>query len=243
MKKALMILSLGFVTFTAAYAQKKTTPVKKLPMPAKSAPVKMSSIDSFSYAVGLQSAKYYKSQGVSEINSAMLKKAAEDVFQNKTLVMTEEQCNSTIQHKLQSFMANKNKAEKDRGTAFLAANKKKQGIIELPNGMQYEILKAGNGEKPSAQDTVKAHYAGTLIDGTEFDNSYKRGEPLQIPVGGVIQGWVQALQMMPVGSKWKLYIPSDLAYGDRGAGNGAIPGGATLIFEIELLELLKAKKQ
>src|SRR5215210_957517 len=120
----------------------------------------------------------------------------------------------------------------------LEKNKKRPGVIELPDGLQYEILKAGTGEKPKATDTVKAHYAGTLVDGKEFDNSYKRGEPLTIPVGGVIQGWVEALQLMPVGSKWKLFIPSDLGYGDRGAG-GAIPGGATLIFEIELLDIVK----
>ena len=134
-------------------------------------------------------------------------------------------------------MSGKAGAEKEAGKKFLAENKKRPGVIELPNGLQYEILKAGTGEKPKATDTVKAHYAGSLINGQEFDNSYKRGEPLEIPVSGVIQGWVQALQMMPVGSKWKLYIPSDLGYGDRGAG-GAIPGGAALIFEIELLEIV-----
>lgn len=241
MKNALMIMGFGILTFSVS-AQKKTVPVKKATNVTKEAPAKMSSIDSFSYAMGMQSAKYYKSQGIVAINSAMVKKAADDVFQNKSVALSDEQCNSTIQHKLQSFMANKFKAEKDKGEAFLTQNKKRPGVVELPTGLQYEILTAGQGEKPTAQDTVKAHYAGTLINGTEFDNSYKRGEPIQIPVGGVIQGWIQALQMMPVGSKWKLYIPSDLAYGDGGAGNGAIPGGATLIFEIELLELIKAKK-
>lgn len=107
--------------------------------------------------------------------------------------------------------------------------------------MQYEIIKQGAGEKPKATDTVKAHYAGSLINGLEFDNSYKRGQPLVIPVSGVIQGWVQALQLMPVGSKWKLFIPSDLGYGDRGAG-ASIPGGATLIFDIELLEIVNKPK-
>jgi FKBP-type peptidyl-prolyl cis-trans isomerase FklB len=107
--------------------------------------------------------------------------------------------------------------------------------------LQYEIIKQGTGEKPKATDTVKAHYSGALIDGQEFDNSYKRGQPLVIPVGGVIQGWVEALQLMPVGSKWKLFIPSELGYGDRGAG-GAIPGGAALIFEIELLEIVNRPK-
>ena len=100
------------------------------------------------------------------------------------------------------------------------------------------MIKAGTGLKPKITDTVKAHYAGTTMDGKEFDNSYKRGEPLEIPVGGVIQGWVEALQLMPVGSKWKLYIPSDLGYGDRGAGD-AIPGGAALIFDIELIDIVK----
>jgi FKBP-type peptidyl-prolyl cis-trans isomerase FklB len=103
--------------------------------------------------------------------------------------------------------------------------------------MQYEIITKGSGPMPTATDTVKANYIGTLIDGKEFDNSYKRGEPLTIPVSGVIRGWTEALQLMPVGSKWKLYIPSDLAYGDRGAG-GVIPGGATLIFTIELLSIV-----
>ena len=109
--------------------------------------------------------------------------------------------------------------------------------MTLPDGLQYEIIKKGTGPVPTARDTVKANYIGTLLDGKEFDNSYKRGEPLTIPVTGVIKGWTEALQLMPVGSMWKLYIPSDLAYGDRGAG-GVIPGGATLIFTIELLDIV-----
>jgi FKBP-type peptidyl-prolyl cis-trans isomerase len=147
----------------------------------------------------------------------------------------------TIQTKLMQYMNSKSSAVKEEGKKFLAENKKRPGVIELPNGLQYEIIRQGTGEKPKATDTVKAHYAGSLINGTEFDNSYKRGQPLVIPVSGVIQGWVQALQMMPVGSKWKLFIPSDLGYGDRGAG-GAIPGGAALIFEIELLEIVNRPK-
>lgn len=239
MKKVLMIVCMGMMA-SPLFAQKPTP--KKPAAPQKAAAVKMTASDSLSYAIGLQSALYYKSQGVTGLNGEMVKKAITDVMNDKTTALTEEQMNSTIQAKLQAFMANKVKAEKDKGKAFLTNNKKKAGVIELPNGLQYEIIKAGTGEKPTAQDTVRAHYIGTLIDGKEFDNSHTRGEPLQIPVGGVIQGWVQALQMMPVGSTWKLYIPSDLAYGDRGAGNGAIPGGSTLIFEIELLELLKAAK-
>jgi FKBP-type peptidyl-prolyl cis-trans isomerase FklB len=236
MKKVLMILCLTSVTCTM-YAQ-KTTPKKTT---VKATP-KMSAADSLSYAIGLQSAMYYKSQGVPALNAEMVKKAVNDVFSNKTPALTEEQMSNTIQAKLQAYMARKKQAEKDKGKAFLANNKKRPGVVELPNGLQYEIIKAGTGEKPSAEDTVKAHYAGSLLDGTEFDNSFKRGEPLTIPVNRVIQGWVQALQMMPVGSRWKLYIPSDLGYGDQGAGNGQIPPGATLIFDVELLELIKAKK-
>jgi FKBP-type peptidyl-prolyl cis-trans isomerase FklB len=119
----------------------------------------------------------------------------------------------------------------------LEENKKRPGVITLPDGLQYEIIIKGTGPIPKATDTVQANYMGTLINGEEFDNSYKRGEPLTIPVSGVIRGWTEALEMMPVGSKWKLFIPSDLGYGDRGAG-GAIPGGSALIFEIELLKIV-----
>ncbi len=142
----------------------------------------------------------------------------------------------TIQKKMQEYMNSKSNIVKEEGKKFLTENKKKPGVVELPNGLQYQIIKQGTGAIPKATDTVKAHYAGSLINGIEFDNSYKRGAPIEIPVTGVIQGWVQALQLMPVGSKWKLFIPSDLGYGDRGAG-GAIPGGATLIFDIVLMEI------
>jgi len=127
-------------------------------------------------------------------------------------------------------------ANKKEGEAFLAANKAKEGVVTLPSGLQYKILTAGNGPKPSAADTVVCNYRGTLIDGTEFDSSYKRGQPLTFPLRGVIRGWTEALQLMPVGSKWQLFIPSDLAYGPRGAG-GIIGPSATLIFEVELISI------
>ena len=127
------------------------------------------------------------------------------------------------------------------GETFLAANKSKDGIVALPSGLQYKILTAGTGPKPTASDTVECNYRGTLLNGKEFDSSYKRGEPLKIPVGGVIKGWTEALELMPVGSKWQLFIPSDLAYGDAGAG-GDIPPGSTLIFEVDLLSIVEQKK-
>jgi FKBP-type peptidyl-prolyl cis-trans isomerase len=237
MKNILIIIGVVITTFAQAQT-KKSIPVKKTVSTTPTAPVFKNSIDSFSYAIGVEGASYYKSQGADKVNTEMVRKAFDDVFNNKPILLTSEICNMTVQKKLQEFMSSKSLVEKEKGKKFLEENKKRQGVIELPNGLQYEIIKAGTGEKPKATDTVKAHYIGTTIDGKEFDNSYKRGEPLQIPVSGVIQGWVQALQMMPVGSKWKLYIPSDLGYGDRGAG-GAIPGGATLIFDIELIEIVR----
>ncbi|MEY4703549.1 MAG: hypothetical protein RIR96_1446, partial [Bacteroidota bacterium] len=143
--------------------------------------------------------------------------------------------------KLQEFNQKKSAAQKEIGTAFLAENKKKPGVTTLPNGLQYEVMTAGdpNGQKPTAKDTVVVHYVGTLIDGKEFDNSVKRGEPATFPLGGVIRGWTEILQQMTVGAKWKVYIPSELGYGERGAG-GQIPPHSTLIFEINLLGIKPA---
>ena len=125
---------------------------------------------------------------------------------------------------------------KKAGDAFLAANKTKEGVVTLPSGLQYKILKEGTGPKPTPADSVVCNYRGTLIDGKEFDSSYKRGQPATFPVGQVIKGWTEALQLMPVGSKWQLFVPADLAYGDRGAGPDIGPG-STLIFEVELISI------
>jgi FKBP-type peptidyl-prolyl cis-trans isomerase len=125
---------------------------------------------------------------------------------------------------------------KKEGAEFLEANKTKEGVVTLPSGLQYKILTEGTGPKPAASDTVVCNYRGTLISGTEFDSSYKRGQPASFPVNGVIKGWTEALQLMPVGSKWQLFVPAELGYGDRGAG-GEIGPGATLIFEVELLSI------
>ena len=140
--------------------------------------------------------------------------------------------------KLQGNRNAKINEEKTSGAAFLADNKKKEGVIELTNGIQYQVLKEGSGEKPNVRDKIKAHYAGRLLNGKEFDSSYKRGTPFVAPILNLIEGWQIVLPMMPLNSKWRLWIPSDLAYGDAGAG-GSIPGGAVLDFEIELLEILK----
>ncbi|HEV7782949.1 MAG TPA: FKBP-type peptidyl-prolyl cis-trans isomerase [Chitinophagaceae bacterium] len=144
----------------------------------------------------------------------------------------------SIQNKLKEFMSGKIETQKTAGAAFMAENGSKENVKELPGGIQYEVIKEGTGAKPELRDKVKAHYKGTLLDGKEFDNSFKRGQPFTAPLTALIRGWQIALPQMSEGSHWRLWIPSDLAYGDRGAG-GDIPGGATLIFEVELLEVVK----
>ena len=134
-------------------------------------------------------------------------------------------------------MGGKLQAEKDAGTAFLEKNKTAEGVLVLPEGIHYLVIKEGEGAQPALNSTVKAHYKGSLLDGKEFDNSFKRGQPFSAPLRSLIRGWQIALPLMKLGSHWRLWIPSDLAYGDRGAGSD-IPGGATLVFEVELLEIL-----
>ncbi|MET0463941.1 MAG: FKBP-type peptidyl-prolyl cis-trans isomerase [Chitinophagaceae bacterium] len=143
----------------------------------------------------------------------------------------------SIQNKLKEFMSGKIEAQKSAGEAFLNINKTKEGVVELPEGIQYEILKDGTGRQPSIKDNIKAHYKGALLDGKEFDSSFKRNQPFSAPLTALIKGWQIAIPLMKEGSHWRLWIPSHLAYGDRGAGSD-IPGGATLMFEVELLEIL-----
>lgn len=155
-------------------------------------------------------------------------------------VLTEVQ--NEVRKEQQEKMKEAAATNKTEGEAFLAANKSKEGVVTLPSGLQYKILTAGTGPKPTAGDTVECNYRGTLIDGTEFDSSYKRGQPATFPVSGVIKGWTEALQLMPVGSKWQLFIPSNLAYGERGAGADIGPNAA-LIFEVELISIQEKKDQ
>ena len=161
---------------------------------------------------------------------------------NKPLISDSEaqaaltQLQGTVQKNMEAKMQQLGVANKKEGELFLTANKTKEGIVTLPSGLQYKIMKEGTGAKPTPGDTVVCNYRGTLIDGTEFDSSYKRGQPASFPVGQVIKGWTEALQLMPVGSKWQLFVPAVLAYGDRGAGPDIGPN-ATLIFEVELLSI------
>ncbi|MGD0036955.1 MAG: FKBP-type peptidyl-prolyl cis-trans isomerase [Bacteroidota bacterium] len=193
-----------------------------------------------SYSIGINVGKEMKLRMQElNINQAFLLQGIKDAINSSTTAMSEKEMETTLaafQKEMMAKMqaiAEKNKKE---GETFLAANKKKDGVITLPSGLQYKILKTGSGPKPTASQTVSCNYRGTLIDGKEFDSSYKRGEPAEFPVGQVIKGWVEALQLMPVGSKWQLFIPSDLAYGPNGQGQ-IIGPNATLIFDIELLSI------
>ncbi len=204
----------------------------------------MTSVDSFSYAAGITIANQLKSQGINQLNLSLMMIGMNDVLSNNKTLMTPEQAGMTLQQKLQEYNQKKAELLKLKGVEFLDNCKKRPGVIALPNGLQYEVLTAGdpNGIRPTKEDTVVVHYVGTLIDGTEFDNSVKRGEPIEFPLGGVIKGWTEILQLMTIGSKWKVYIPSELGYGERGAG-GSIPPYSTLIFEIDLKEIKPAVKK
>ena len=232
------------LTASAAVAQAKKKPAATVAKAGTAVPTAYlkNSLDSFSYALGVNIANNLKLQQIDKVNGAAMQKAMADVFGKKTTALNDQQCNAVIQGTLQSTASKRSAvdkvkidAEKAKGRAFLAANKNRPGVIELPSGLQYEVITKGDpaAAMPKLQDTFVAHYAGTLIDGQEFDNSYKRGEPITYPVTQVVQGWTEALQMMHIGDKWKLYIPSELGYGDR--GSGAIPGGSTLLFEMELV--------
>ncbi|MFY9151402.1 MAG: FKBP-type peptidyl-prolyl cis-trans isomerase [Prolixibacteraceae bacterium] len=199
--------------------------------------------DSVSYALGVLIGESNKQQmkeapGVDQLDKQIMIAAFEKAFMGDSVQIKAEKANATIQ----AFFAEVSKAEGDKnlnaGAEFLAANKSKTGVVTLESGLQYEIITAGNGPKPKLEDEVKCHYHGTTIDGTVFDSSVERGEPATFPVNRVIPGWTEALQLMPVGSKWKLYIPAALAYGERGAGKDIKPN-STLIFEVELLEIVK----
>ncbi|WP_340111092.1 FKBP-type peptidyl-prolyl cis-trans isomerase [Maribellus mangrovi] len=194
-------------------------------------------LEKFSYALGLSISANLIQSGVKQIHPDAFISALKDVFAGVEPQVSPEEANQI----LEAFMAQSQDGDAaknlEEGLAFLAENAKKDEVTELPSGLQYEILKEGDGEMPTVNDQVKCHYHGTLINGTVFDSSVQRGEPATFPVNGVIQGWVEALQLMSVGSKWKLYVPSELAYGNRGAG-GAIGPNSTLVFEVELLDIL-----
>lgn len=194
-------------------------------------------MDKISYALGISMAGNLKRNGIKDLNVEELTRGFFDVFSGKKPDMEPEEARQILDQyfaKLQDEIEGKNK---ELGDKFLAKNKEQKDVITTASGLQYTIIQAGNGPKPKATDTVRCHYEGRLIDGTVFDSSYRRNQPADFPVNQVIAGWVEALQLMPVGSKWRLFIPSGLAYGEHGAGD-VIKPNSTLIFDVELLQIL-----
>ncbi|HXM61232.1 MAG TPA: FKBP-type peptidyl-prolyl cis-trans isomerase [Terriglobales bacterium] len=198
--------------------------------------------DKVSYAIGMNIGTTLHRQSV-EVDPKLLQQGLEDALAGGKTLLSEDEARATLtefqtemRKKMQEKMQAAGETNKKEGDAFLAANKAKEGVVTLPSGLQYKILTPGTGPKPTASDSVVCNYRGTLIDGKEFDSSYKRGQPATFPVSGVIKGWTEALQLMPVGSKWQLFVPSDLAYGERGQGPDITPN-ATLIFEVELISI------
>ena len=195
-------------------------------------------MDKVSYALGLSIGNNFQSSGIKQLQVADFVKGLEDVLGEKQPAISYEEAKQVINDYFMKLQQERLEINKQAGAEFLEINRHKAGVVELPIGLQYEILKQGTGAKPSANDKVKCHYHGTLINGTVFDSSVQRGEPATFGVSQVIPGWVEALQLMPVGSKWRLFIPSNLAYGEHGAGD-VIEPNSTLIFDVELLDIVK----
>ncbi|MDR3181077.1 MAG: FKBP-type peptidyl-prolyl cis-trans isomerase [Prevotellaceae bacterium] len=215
----------------------------------KKAPEGVSSaqVDSLSYAIGVMMGTNFKQSELEYLDMSTFVKAVNDVFNDKTLRFDVDEANKVIQsHFMKMRMEQQRKMEEakvkniEEGKKFLEENKTKEGVVSLPSGLQYKVIKEGTGIKPTEKDTAVVHYRGTLLDGTEFDSSYERGEPATFPLNGVIKGWTEGLQQIGEGAKAELYIPDSLAYGERGSGPKITPN-ATLIFEVELLEVKKAK--
>lgn len=194
-------------------------------------------LERFSYALGMSVASNLIKSGVKTINPEAFVKAINDTYVGEMPQLMPDEANKILESFMEKANQDEAKGNLESGLEFLNKNRSKKGVIELPSGLQYQVLKEGEGDLPSLTDEVKCHYHGSLIDGTVFDSSVERGQPAVFPVNGVIQGWVEALQLMSVGSKWRLYVPPELGYGQQGAG-GVIGPNSTLIFDVELLEIV-----
>lgn len=194
-------------------------------------------MDKVSYALGVIIGNNIASSGLDKINASEFSKAVDAVIKKEDVSMTAEEANAIVNDYFATLQGERFEKNVKAGKEFLESNKNKAGVVTLPSGLQYEVLTKGEGNTPSFTDQVKCHYHGTLIDGTIFDSSVERGTPATFGVNQVIKGWTEALQLMPVGSKWRLYIPSELAYGESGAGQ-AIEPYSTLIFDVEILEIV-----
>ncbi|MEZ0541563.1 FKBP-type peptidyl-prolyl cis-trans isomerase [Fibrella arboris] len=246
---AVGVLSTLFIANHAiAQSKNPAMPVKSVKAKAEPANARKSLVansqDSLSYSVGYSIAQSMKQQGLTSVNTNILAKGIEDALKNQPLQIAEPQMQQIMMNYMQKQYAARNaeagkaaEGNKKIGAAFLAENKAKPGVQTTASGLQYIVEKEGTGAKPVATDRVKVHYTGKLIDGKVFDSSVERGQPAEFGVTEVIKGWTEVLQLMPIGSKWKVFIPSDIAYGDRGTGD--IGPGSTLIFDIELLDIVK----
>lgn len=234
MKKVLLTL-MTFTMVVATMAQSKKTITTK-----STATVSLKNLkDSTSYALGVNIGRNLKAQNLDKIDAMLLYKGLSDVLSDKIASLNDADASRCVNTYVQMMNSKKASGAKAAGQKFLAENAKKPGVVSMPGGWQYMVIKNGEStEKPKPTDKVKVHYHGTTIDGTVFDSSVDRGEPMTFGLNQVIKGWTLAVSQMTVGSKWKVFIPSELAYGDNGAGD-KIPGGSTLIFEIELLGIEK----
>ncbi|MEY4867288.1 MAG: hypothetical protein RIT36_187 [Bacteroidota bacterium] len=251
--KKLFFLSLSLSLFSVSFAQTKTAikpvapktataakPVVKKVVPAtKPAIVLKTAEDSMSYSIGVLDGNFFKSQGIEKINSAVLAAGFADALKGKTL-FTPEQCDMIVRTAMQKNGRKKIQPAIDEGLKFLAENAKKPGVKQTATGLQYEVMTEGTGAKPADTSVVKVHYEGFLLNGKKFDSSRDRGEPTQFPLNQVIRGWTEGVQLMGIGSKYKFYIPYQLAYGEQGSGE-MIPGGALLVFEVELIDIVKGQ--
>lgn len=224
----LLLTAATLFSFTACEGQKKDS---------KSDGAMKTTLDSVSYGIGVSIGTSLKKDNLDKVSVDLMAKGINEAI-GGTSTMNQEQAQEVIRAYMEGVKAEKQKANTEKGKKFLEDNGKKEGVTTLPSGLQYQVIKMGTGAKPALTDKVSTHYHGTLIDGSVFDSSVERGEPVSFPVNGVIPGWTEALQLMPVGSKWKLFIPSNLAYGDQGAG-GMIGPNETLVFEVELLNIEK----
>ena len=197
-------------------------------------------MDKFSYSIGLGIGQNLSSMGIANLSVDDFAQAIKDVLEGNQTAISHQEAREIVNKYFEELEQKMNAANIETGKKFLEENKKRAGVVTLPSGLQYEVINKGTGKKAKATDQVKCHYEGTLIDGTEFDSSYKRKEPTTFRANQVIKGWTEALTMMPVGSKWELYIPQELAYGSR--DQGQIKPFSTLIFEVELLSIEKDKK-
>jgi FKBP-type peptidyl-prolyl cis-trans isomerase FklB len=247
-RTVLVVFSLGVLASTTSTAQTSKKPAKpattvKKPVAASAKPVTGTPVlktksDSLCAAIGVSFANSITSQGITDINPEVLTQTITAALKGGQTTFNPESANQYIAGYFQTMMEEKGAVVRKEGEKFLEENKKRTGVTTTASGLQYEVIKTGDGPKPTATDKVKTHYHGTLTNGTVFDSSVDRGEPVEFPVNGVIKGWTEALQLMPVGSKWKLFIPYDLAYGERAAGP-QIPAYSALVFEVELLEIVK----